>query len=91
MILSMEIMEMISRIKIKKDQIKTEQESIKEIENNLLSRLGDHDGYEYEGDVVMSVKQVTSTRFNSSQFKKDNPVLAQDYSQMSTYTKVEYA
>ena len=39
----------------------------------------------------MSVKQVTSTRFNSSQFKKDNPVLAQDYSQMSTYTKVEYA
>ena len=86
-----EVMEMISRIKIKKDQIKTEQESIKEIENNLLSRLGDHDGYEYEGDVVMSVKQVTSTRFNSSQFKKDNPVLAQDYSQMSTYTKVEYA
>ena len=86
-----EIMEMIDKIKIKKDQIKTEQESIKEIENSLLSKLGEHEGYQYEGSPVMSVKQVNSTRFNSTQFKKEHPELAQDYNELKTYTKVEYA
>ena len=85
-----EVMEMIDKIKIKKDQIKTEQESVKEIENSLLSMLGDHEGYQYEGSSVMSVKQVESNRFNSTQFKKDNPDLARDYNIQSTYTKVEY-
>ena len=85
-----EIMEMIDKIKIKKDQIKTEQESVKEIENKLLSKLGEHEGYQYEGNPVMSVKQVNSTRFNSTQFKKEHPELAKEYNQLSTYTKVEY-
>tara|TARA_Y100000310_G_scaffold86902_1_gene83777 strand:- start:4353 stop:5432 length:1080 start_codon:yes stop_codon:yes gene_type:complete len=85
-----EVMEMIDKIKIKKDQIKTEQESIKEIENSLLAKLGEHEGYQYEGASVMSVKQITSNRFNSTKFKDENPEMAKEYNMESTYTKVEY-
>ncbi|WP_218689076.1 YqaJ viral recombinase family protein [Psychrobacter sp. BF1] len=67
-------------LKIQEKEVKA---ALEIAQTDLICQIQDNEALAIDGEVVATYKMQTSNRFNSSQFKKDMPELAEKYNKQS--------